>query len=258
MFTQILQSRTFQLDVPRMLAFRTLFFKELFTLSTGSMVYITLAVLYAGAALPFTGSGYWFSAGFSDFRSFFLNIPLLFCTILPLLTMNSWTDEAKFQTDRLLASYPVSKITFVGGKYAALLVCFTVLFFLLLCIPLSVLPLVYFDARSFILSAAAVFLFGAAVLSFSLALSCISVHAAVSFLLSFFIGLFFTVSHLIPQVIILPNYLAALLQYCSFMLHFESAARGIFDTRDFVFYLLLIAAGGALNIFILIIKEEQQ
>lgn len=258
MLTRILRTNSVQLDVPKTLAFKTLFFKELSTLATGGTVYITLAVLYAGAALPFTGSGYWFSAGFSDFRSFFLNIPLLFCTILPLLTMNIWTDEVKFQTDRLLASYPVSKITFVLGKYAALLVCFTVLFFMLLCIPLSVLPLVYFDALSFILSAAALFLFGAAVIALSLALSCIAAHAAVSFLLSFLTGLFFTASHLIPQLLPLPQHLAALLRYCSFTLHFESAARGIFDTRDFVFYLLLTAAGVGFNIFILIIKEDHQ
>ncbi|MGP1594996.1 MAG: ABC transporter permease [Treponema sp.] len=258
MFKHILHKTAFQVGVPKTLAFRTLFLKELYTLSTGSMVYSALLILYAGAALPFTGSGYWFSAGFSDFRSFFLNIPVLFCTILPLLTMNTWTDEVKFQTDRLLASYPVSKITIVLGKYTALLVCFTVLFFMLLCIPLSVLPIVYFDSTSFILSAAALFLFGAAIIALSLALSCITAHAAVSFLLSFFTGVFFTASHLIAQILPLPHHLTAVVRYCSFTLHFESAARGIFDTRDFVFYLLLTAAAGGFNIFILIIKEDNQ
>ena len=126
-------------------AFKALFNKELHTLIYSPTLYAAALVLYLGAALPFVGSGYWFSAGLSDFRSFFLNLPFLFCIVIPLLAMNSWADEKKHGTDRLLAAYPVDKRLLVAAKYAALLVCFAGTATLTMVIPLSVIPLVYFD-----------------------------------------------------------------------------------------------------------------
>ena len=133
-------------------AFKALFNKELHTLIYSPALYAAALVLYLGAALPFVGSGYWFSAGLSDFRSFFLNLPFLFCIVIPLLAMNSWADEKKHGTDRLLAAYPVDKRLLATAKYAALLVCFAGAATLTMVIPLSVIPLVYFDFFPFFLS----------------------------------------------------------------------------------------------------------
>ena len=229
-------------------AFKALFNKELHALIYSPALYAAALVLYLGAALPFVGSGYWFSAGLSDFRSCFLNLPFLFCIVIPLLAMNSWADEKKHGTDRLLAAYPVDKRLLAAAKYAALLVCFAGAATLTMLIPLSVIPLVYFD----------VLFFGAAFTAWSLALSNISAHTAVSFLLSFFTGIFFTASHVLAQVLPLPSVIVKILRYCSFTLHFESAARGIFDTRDFFFYILLIVAAQGLSVFLLYVQEESR
>jgi len=238
-------------------AFRALFYKELNTFRNSPAVYAAAFVLYLGAALPFIGSGYWFSAGLSDFRSFFLNLPFLFCIVIPLLAMNSWTDENKHHTDRLLASYPVPKWQLVTAKYAALLVCFTAMATGTMIIPLSVIPFVYFDFFSFFLSYCAVLFFGAACTAWALALSNVSSHTAISFLLSFFTGLFFTVSHVLVRLTPFPAFIAQILRYCSFMLHFESAARGIFDTRDFVFSILLMIFAHGFGVLMLCFKEDR-
>ena len=235
-------------------AFKALFVKELNALIYSPALYAAALVLYLGAALPFVGSGYWFSAGLSDFRSFFLNLPFLFCIVIPLLAMNSWADEKKHGTDRLLAAYPVDKRLLAAAKYAALLVCFAGAATLTMVIPLSVIPLVYFDFLSY----CAVLFFGAAFTAWSLALSNISAHTAVGFLLGFFTGIFFTASHVLAQVLPLPSFIVKILRYCSFTLHFESAARGIFDTRDFLFYILLIAAAQGLSVLLLYVQEENR
>ncbi len=239
-------------------AFSALCKKELRDLFFSPVAYTAAVVLHLGLALPFIGSGYWFSAGFSDFRPFFLHFPFLFCFIFPLLTMNSWTDEQKYRTDRLLAAYPVPVFVIAAGKYAALCLWFLLMLGISLCIPFSVLPLVYFDAASFVLSYSALVFFGAALLAVSLALSSISAHIAVSFLLSFFVCLFFTVSHAFTAVFSLPLFVQSFLRYCSFPLHFESAARGIFDTRDFFFYILLIICGTALNVFVITARNARR
>lgn len=235
-----------------------LYRKELHDLTVSPAAYSALFVLYVGLALPFVGSGYWFSAGFSDFRSFFLNFPLLFTLVFPLLTMNSWADEKKSLTDRLLFSFPVPKICIALGKYAALCVWWLVMLAVSVCIPLSVLPLVYFDFFSFVLSYTALLFFGAALLAFSLALAGISVHTPVSFLLSFFTCIFFSVSHVPAQFTVCPAWLRAFLRYCSFPLHYESAARGILDTRDFVFYIVLILSAFLLQSALLAAQEQHR
>jgi len=238
-------------------AFKALFNKELKAFVYSPAVYAAGFVLYLGAALPFVGSGYWFSAGLSDFRSFFLNLPFLFCIVIPLLAMNSWTDENKHHTDRLLAAYPINKSLLAAAKYTAALVCFAVTATAALIIPLSVIPLVYFDFFSFFLSYCAVLFFGAAFTAWSLALSNISAHSAISFLLSFFTGVFFTASHILTQLLPMPLPIAKILRYCSFTLHFEAAARGIFDTRDFIFYIILIASAQGLSVLLLYLKEDR-
>ena len=242
----------------RLPAFQALFHKELKTLAYSPATYAAALVLYLGAALPFVGSGYWFSAGLSDFRPFFLNLPFLFCIVIPLLAMNSWSDEKKAHTDRLLAAYPVDNFLLAAAKYAALLICFAIMATATLLIPLSVIPLVYFDFSSFFLSYFAMLLFGAAFTAWALALSNTSVHAAINFLLAFFTGLFFTASHVPAQLLPLPAFAGGILRYCSFTLHFEAAARGIFDTRDFFFYTALIAAAQGISILLLYLKEERR
>lgn len=239
-------------------AFKALFYKELQTLIRSPALYAAALVLYLGAAFLFIGSGYWFSAGFSDFRPFFLNLPFLFCIVIPLLAMNSWADEKKHGTDRLLAVYPVDKQLLAAAKSAALLVCFAGMTALTMIIPLSVTPLVYFDFFSFFLSYCAVLLFGASFTAWALAISNITVHTAVGFLLGFFTGLFFTVSHVFAQLITMPAFMVKIFKFCSFTLHFESAARGIFDTRDFFFYILLLAAAQGLSVFLLHVQEENR
>jgi len=241
----------------RSYAFNALFHKELKALLYSPAVYAAALVLYLGAALPFVGSGYWFSAGLSDFRPFFLNLPFLFCIVIPLLAMNSWADEKKQHTDRLLAAYPIDKHLLAVAKYAALAVCFAVTATAVLIIPLSVIPLVYFDFFSFFLSYCAVLLFGAAFTAWALALSTISAHTAVNFLLGFFTGIFFTASHVLTRLFPLPSIIVKILRYCSFTLHFEAAARGIFDTRDFFFYIILIAFAHGLSVFMLYLKEDR-
>ncbi|EEV20646.1 hypothetical protein TREVI0001_1817 [Treponema vincentii ATCC 35580] len=239
-------------------AFKALFVKELNALIYSPALYAAVLVLYLGAALPFVGSGYWFSAGLSDFRSFFLNLPFLFCIVIPLLAMNSWAAKKNNGTDRLLAAYPVDKRLLAAAKYTALLACFAGAATLTMVIPLSVIPLVYFDFFPFFLSYCAVLFFGAAFTAWSLALSNISAHTAVGFLLGFFTGIFFTASHVLAQVLPLPSFIVKILRYCSFTLHFESAARGIFDTRDFLFYILLVVAAQGLSVLLLYVQEENR
>jgi len=59
---------------------------------------------------------------------------------------------------------------------------------------------------------------------------------------------FFNIIH-IPASVAKPEILKNLLFYLSFSNHIENASKGIFDSRDIFFYLVLLIFGIELNIF---------
>lgn len=213
-------------------------------------------VLLSGSL--FIGNNTWFYSRQSDFKSFFLNMPVLFCILIPILTMNSWADEKKQFTDKLLFSLPVSMRGIVLGKYLSLIALWFIILALTMVIPITVFALGYFSIPSFFLSWISIFLFGAGVIAISLGLAAVSRHSAVNFLISLVIISFFTFIHIIIQNFENYVFITRILSYFSFTRHFESAARGIFDSRDFIFYFILIAFGIEVNTFILQIQRDKQ
>lgn len=206
----------------------------------------------------FIGNNIWLYSGQSDFKSFFLNMPVLFCIIVPILTMNSWADEKKQFTDKLLFSLPISIRGIVLGKYLSLIAIWFLILSLTMIIPITVFSLGYFSIPSFFLSWISVFLFGAGVIAISLGCAAISRHSAVNFLISLLIISFFTFIHLLMQHFETHTFITAILNYFSFTRHFESAARGVFDSRDFIFYFILIGFGIEVNTFILQIERDKR
>lgn len=225
--------------------------KEICIMYKTSVPYSAAIVFILGAGLFFIGSDYWFNAGLSDFRAFFFNMPFLLCIIIPMLTMSLWADEKKQFTDKFLFSFPVSIRLIVIGKCLSLVCIWFCILVLSTFIPISVFNLVSFGKGSFFISYLAMFFFGAGIIAVSSALSSFSRHASINFLFSFLTVLFFTFIYSVIQKTLLPHVLKNIFRYISFSSHFESAARGIFDLRDFVFYILLALFGIELNVFII-------
>lgn len=235
-----------------------LFKKEFLSFCTMPVLYGAALFFVLGSGLLFIGGTSWFYAGQSDLRAFFLNIPILCCVVIPMFTMSIWADEKKQHTDKLLFSFPISIRGIVLAKYLSLIAAWFLLLILSAVIPVSVFRLGYFSLSSFFLSYCAVFFFGSGVIAFSSALSSLTSHSAINFLLSFLTVLFFTFIHTALFKTENLNFIKTVLNYLSFTLHFESSARGIFDSRDFVFYFVLIALGIELNVFILQIQRSSR
>lgn len=234
-----------------------LFKKDFFSLLKSPLPCVSLLIFFIGAAFPIIGGNFWLSAGISDFKVFFLNMPLLLSIVIPMLTMSLWADEKKHNTDKLLYVRPVSERAIVCGKYFAVAVIWFLMCSVSLIIPLSLIPIVYFDLSSFFLSYFAMFLFGAAIAAFCTAMSLISKHTALNFFISFAVIVILNLIHIPAKLLNLPFIIKNAFTAISFTLHFESASAGVFDSRDFLFYILLIAAGIELNIFILEIQRRK-
>ncbi|UTC67666.1 MULTISPECIES: ABC transporter permease [unclassified Treponema] len=225
--------------------------KEFKMMYKSSTFYASSLFFILGAAFGFIGTDSWFNAGLSDLKTFFLNMPFLFCIIIPMLTMSLWSDEKKQFTDKFLFSLPVPIRYIVLGKYVSLIFIWLIMIGFSIIIPLSVFPLIYLDVGAFIVSYFSIFLFGAGIISFSSALAALSPRTEINFLFSFLTVLFFTFIYPITKNLNFSLFLHKIISYLSFSSHFDSAARGLFDSADIFFYFLLIALGIELSVFIL-------
>lgn len=234
-----------------------LFKKEFFSFLKSPLPCAALLIFISGAALPLIGGTYWLSSGISDFKPYFLNMPLLLSLIIPMLTMNIWADEKKQNTNKLLRSFPISERIIVYGKYTAVASIWFFMCIISLAIPLSILELVHFDFNSFILSYCAVFLFGCGASAFCTAVSLISKHSAINFITGLALTAFFNLIHLPAKFFNIPGFIKNIFFSLSFTTHFEAASIGVFDSRDFIFYILFMITGIELNIFILELQRQR-
>ncbi len=230
--------------------------KEFKLLYRSPVLYAVVLFFILALGLFFIASDYWFNSGLADFKVFFLNMPILFCIIIPMLTMNVWSEEKKYFTDKLLFSFPVSFRLISLAKYVNLVFVWLLILLLSMFIPFSLLSLGNFSIGAFFISYLAVFFFGSGLISISLALSSISKYTAINFLSSFLIILFFTFFTSRIANAISSASLKSLFNYVSFTNHFETSARGIFSSIDFIFYLILILFGIELNVFILKLSKD--
>jgi len=95
-----------------------------------------------------------------------------------------------------------------------------------------------------------------AVCSFGLFLAIFFKNKITSFFITSLTLAVFSFSHLLTLQLQLPTWLARLCQQISFSWHFDAAGKGILDSRDFIFYLLVTFAFLLSSIFSLKTKKR--
>ncbi len=170
-------------------------------------------------------------------------LPLLLAFMVPALCMGAWAEERRSGTEELLFSYPVEIGQVVVAKFLAswLLVC--------LLVTLAVLPVAWtvsglgeFDWATVWVGLVGAYLLGAGYVALAQLVSACTSEQLVAFLLgSLVLGLLWLLRML---VVVLPAGLASALDYAAPSSHFlESAARGVLDLRDVVYFLSLVLFG---------------
>ncbi len=174
-------------------------------------------------------------------------LPLLLAFLVPALTMGTWSEERSTGTEELLLTHPVHIREVVLGKFLAswLLVC--------LLVTLSILPVAWtvsglghLDWSTVWCGLAGAFLLGAGYVALAQVVSALSSHQLLAFLMgALVLGMLWVLRLLVD---VLPVQLAALVDYACPSTHFlDSAARGVLDLRDAVYFALLVALGLILN-----------
>ncbi len=215
----------------------TLWKKEMMSLFFSPVAACAVFLFLLGTCIPFLFPSETASTAVFSFRKYVSGMPLLFIIILPALTMGIWTDERKKGTDLMLFSLPVEDFLLVAGKFFALLTLYCIM--MLLTLPvLLMLPPTSFDFGAVITAYTVLFLYGASIISIGQFLSSFFSNSVLSYLVTAAVLLVVNTSELLPLSIHLPGWAVWICTQMSFAWHFDSASRGILDSRDLLFFIL--------------------
>lgn len=217
--------------------------RELRTFFASPIAYIVL-----GGWLVLTGWFFFsplFVAGEASLRGFFFWAPKFFLLLIPAITMRAIAEERKSGTLELLLTMPVQDWQVVVGKFFAALgmVAAGLLFTLPYALTVSsfTAPGAAFDWGPVLAGYVGLLLIAGAFIALGLWASALSKNQIVGFVIGLVVCLAF---YFIDKfAVLLPQGLGELIEYVSLDYHFESIARGVFDTRDLLFYVSVTAAG---------------
>ena len=186
-------------------------------------------------------------------RPFFAAFPLALIFVAPALTMRAWAEEKKLGSAEILFTMPFTDWDLVLGKFFSAFVLITGMVFLTLPVPLSLLPLGYFDPGVIFAEYTGALLLGASATALGLFLSSVSKNQTAAFVGSVVVLLVVMLVNNFTGD--LPPNLSGLVNYLSLSFHFESFSRGLFDSRDIAFFLITTILFLFLNTQVLVYRR---
>lgn len=232
-------------------SFRAALVRQLLGYFTTPLAYVFIAVFLMALGL-FTWEGArFFDTARADLSPFFVWHPWLYMVFTPALAMGLWADEAAEGTDELLFSLPLSLPGLIAGKICAAWMVTGVMLLLTLPMWFTVSYLGEPDHAAISISYLMSFLMAGAYLAIAASLSALARSQVVAFVLGVVCTFLLTAAGW-PLVLsgIVDLYGASVADAVagfSFLSHFEAAQRGVLELRAIVYFLSIMALGGALT-----------
>ncbi|MDD3643099.1 MAG: ABC transporter permease [Candidatus Krumholzibacteria bacterium] len=165
------------------------------------------------------------------------NISILILLLLPLLTMRLLAEERKQGTFELLLTYPVSDAAAVGGKFLAALSVYAVMLAGTLAYPVMLAVFADPEIPPIASGYLGVFLMGASFIAMGTFFSSLTGNQIVAGVSTLGAALFFLIIGWAAPFV--GTGFAAVLAQISLLYHFESFSKGVIDTQDVSYYVLL-------------------
>jgi ABC-2 type transport system permease protein len=238
-----------------MKGFSPVYRKELYSLFASPIFYVVaFTFLVISGYFFFTWVGFFNSQSFeasqnpmlasqlnvSDMviRPFLIDMSIVLLLVSPLLTMRLYAEERKTGTIELLLTYPVSDTATILAKFLA---AATALLAILAGTLPGILLLGVFGQPSWetiVCGYLGVFLLGSSFLSLGLLTSSATQNQIIAAVLSFGASLMLWIIGWAKNLV--GPALGAVFEYLSIIKHFDSFAKGVLDSRDFIYYLLFM------------------
>jgi ABC-2 type transport system permease protein len=187
----------------------------------------------------------------ASLRSYFGIMPVVFIILIPALTMRSWAEERRAGTEELLLTLPFTEFQVVTGKFLAAAVLMAVMIVLTIPVPLALSPLGTFEFGQIVAEYIGVLLLGFTGIAIGQFISSLSRNQIAAFIFSALVLMVLTLVGTVTRLMSLPDWISSLFNYISLDYHFESFKKGILDTRDLLYFIILTLFFIYLNVKVL-------
>lgn len=183
-------------------------------------------------------------SGYANLDGLFYLSPWLFLFLCPALTMRLLAEEKQAGTWELLSTKPLSKWVIILGKYMAgwMLVIVALLPVLLYYFIVSYLaePVGNIDSGAFWGSFTGLILLAAVYVAIGIFSSSLSNNQLVSFVTAVVISFFMLYGFELIGSFFSSGKLIYVLDNCGIQSHYKSISRGVIDSRDLIYFLIVI------------------
>ncbi|MDN3549804.1 gliding motility-associated ABC transporter substrate-binding protein GldG [Mucilaginibacter aquaedulcis] len=236
--------------------------KEITSYLSSLVAYVTIGVflLVLGLFLWVFPDSSILEYGYAGLESLFSTAPYLFMFLIPAITMRSLAEERKEGTFELLFTRPLTDWQIITGKYLAslLLVLFALLPTLVYYFSVSTLgtPQGNIDTGAVIGSYIGLFLLGAVFTAIGLFASSVTKNQIIAFTIAVFLCFFFYSGFdSLSQLLSLQD---LGLQNLGITEHYQSVSRGVLDTRDLAYFLVVAGSFIWLTLFVIIRQRKKK
>ncbi len=207
-----------------------------------------IAYILLTGFLGFSGFFTWlyggdvFLVGQASLQTFFAIAFWTLFFFIPALTMRMIAEERRSGTIETLMTKPVTAWQVVLGKFLATLMLVVIALLLTLPYYFTIAGIGKIDHGAVISGYLGLILMSAVYISIGLFASSISGNQIVGFLLALLISLFF---HILFDLLssAFSGALSVIFYYLSMSSHFESISRGVIDSKDLLYFLILTFLG---------------
>lgn len=207
-------------------------------------VFLVIFLLLTGF-FTFTMEGNFFQAGQASLDSFFKWHPWLYLFLVPCVGMRLWAEERRVGTIELLLTKPITAWQAIVGKFLASWLFLGLALALTFPVFITVNYLGAPDNGLIVGAYIGSFLMAGTYLAISCMTSAMTRNQVVSFILSVVICLFLVLCGFPPVTGLLTRmdkpWLVDLVSSFSVMTHFEPFSKGLIDSRNVLFFVLVIS-----------------
>jgi ABC-2 type transport system permease protein len=167
-------------------------------------------------------------------RPLFSNVSVILLLLVPLITMRLFAEERRAGTIELLLTYPVRDGAVLIGKYLAALSLYVLMLALTLAYPLMLFYFARVEWGPILTGYVGLLLLGAAFIAVGIFASSLTENQIIASMTTFGILLIFWVIGWSADFA--GGTWRTVLTHLSLIEHFDSFGKGVFDTRDVLYY----------------------